>query len=484
VLRELLISPDPRAAAPTATLVVVAAHSRRDVVAARAAALAGAEVGRVLARREPSERPGSVVVVDLDSDSYPSLAWACAGDLPAHLRAAGAAVAGAVAKDAVVVLDDELPAWAGPAFAEGWLLGGYSFTLRSGEQKLKGSLTMPGAPADYEPVRALAEATATARDLANTPSNIKSPEWLAEQVRDACQAAGMTVTVMGPDELRRKGFGGVLAVGGGSARPPRLVVAERRGRRGAPTVALVGKGITFDSGGLSLKPATSMPLMKTDMAGAAAVTGALLASAAHPGASEGLRVVGVLPMAENMPAGSAYRPGDVITHFGGATTAVANTDAEGRLVLADALTYVRQRFRPDVVVDAATLTGAATSALSRLFGALFTDDEQLAEALLAAAADSGDRLWRLPLVAEYRASIESPLADIAQTATDRNTQAGAIVAALYLQHFAGDARWAHLDIAGPARAERASGDITVGATGYGVRLLTTWLQQGAAVAAA
>ncbi|NQU36546.1 MAG: hypothetical protein HQ526_02990 [Actinobacteria bacterium] len=242
--------------------------------------------------------------------------------------------------------------------------------------------------------------------------------------------------------------------------------------RRPPKVVLVGKGITFDSGGLSLKPAEGMPLMKTDMSGAGTVL-ATMSALRDLGVTA--NVTAVLACAENMPSGSAYRPGDVVRHFGGRTSEVFNTDAEGRMVLADALAYANARLRPDVIVDLATLTGAATLGLSRQYGALFADSDGLARRLLAAGDETSDRVWRLPLVPEYRSALDSEIADISHVSRE-SIGAGAITAALFLQEFVGDRRWAHLDIAGPARAEKTSGDKTRGATGFGVRLLLRWLQ--------
>jgi leucyl aminopeptidase len=229
-------------------------------------------------------------------------------------------------------------------------------------------------------------------------------------------------------------------------------------------VVLVGKGITFDSGGLSLKPTDGMVAMKADMAGAAAVIGVKV------------RVTGLVAAAENLPSGSAMRPGDVITHYGGRTVEVLNTDAEGRLVLADALAYAHAHLDPDVVIDLATLTGAATTALTRRIGALFSPDDRLAEALCAAGEAGGDRLWRLPLVEDYRPALDSPVADLAHVPRDRKVQGGAITAALFLREFTGGRVWAHVDMAGPGKIDADEHENTKGGTGYGVRLLLRWLE--------
>jgi leucyl aminopeptidase len=239
---------------------------------------------------------------------------------------------------------------------------------------------------------------------------------------------------------------------------------------------LAGKGITFDSGGLSLKPTESMKLMKTDMAGGAAVIAAMSALGRL---GVRARVTGLVAAAENMPSGSAMRPGDVVTHYGGRTVEVLNTDAEGRLVLADALAYADAVLAPDVMVDIATLTGAARIALGSTVGALYATDDVLAAALLAAGDASGEQLWRMPLAGDYRCALDSATADLAHIASSVNGaeagSPGSIVAALFLREFTGARPWAHLDIAGPARAAADDGEITKGGTGFGTRLLLRWL---------
>ena len=286
------------------------------------------------------------------------------------------------------------------------------------------------------------------------------------------ERCGLGIRVRGRDELEACGFGGILAVGAGSARPPRLIELSYEPDGWRTHVVLVGKGITFDSGGLSLKPSDGMKLMKTDMAGGAVVIAVMsvLASLGAP-----VRVTGLVAAAENMPSGSAMRPGDVIAHYGGRTVEVLNTDAEGRLVLADALAYADASLAPDVMVDVATLTGAARIALGTKVGALFTDDDDLAAALAAAGAASGEQLWRLPIASDYRDTLDSQVADLANIATRDYAGAGAIIAALFLREFCGGRRWAHLDIAGPARAGADDAEVTKGGTGFGTRVLLRWL---------
>lgn len=317
----------------------------------------------------------------------------------------------------------------------------------------------------------VAGAVATARDLANAPSAGKSPQWLAAEAQRLTAASGVQVRIWADDELATAGFGGILAVGGGSVRPPRLIELSYQPEAADSHIVLVGKGITFDSGGLSLKPNENMMLMKTDMAGGGAVI-AVMAALAELGVRS--RVTGLVAAAENMPSGSAYRPGDVLSQFGGTTVEVLNTDAEGRLVLADALAYAVAKLAPDQIVDIATLTGAARVALGGSHAALYANCDSLAEALLTAGQVSGDRLWRMPLEDGYLASLTSPVADLAHVARDHNP-AGSILAALFLREFVAGIPWAHLDIAGPGRSTADDGERSKGATGFGTRVLLRWL---------
>jgi leucyl aminopeptidase len=267
----------------------------------------------------------------------------------------------------------------------------------------------------------------------------------------------------------------VLAVAAGSAAPPRFVRVEHRpeGSDDTAPIVLVGKGITFDTGGLAVKPREGMVAMKTDMSGAAAVLAAVVAC---PAAGVRRRVVGLLPLAENALGAGSYRPGDVVRHHGGRTTEVVNTDAEGRLVLADAMAWADAHLDPAVLVDVATLTGAASLGLGRRHAALYSTDDALAAQLADAAAASGERAWRMPLVEDYRVAVDSAVADVRQAVTRPGYGAGSITAALFLREFAGGRPWAHLDIAGPARSDKEEHEVPKGATGYGARLLLRWLE--------
>ena len=399
---------------------------------------------------------------------------------PAALRRAGAALGRRCADGKVAVADlGTLEAGQGlVAFTEGVLLGGYQFSLRGafddgGEVRMLARDVEASAPA-LRRAEVVASAVAIARDLANTPSAGKSPQWLATEATRLTEGRGVTARVWPEDELAAAGFGGLLAVGSGSVRPPRLIELSYCPAGAQTHVVLIGKGITFDSGGLSLKPNDSMKLMKTDMAGGGVVI-AVMSVLASLGVR--CRVTGLIAAAENMPSGSAYRPGDVIYQFGGTSVEVLNTDAEGRLVLADALAYATARLAPDQVIDIATLTGAARIALGGTHAAVYATSDALAQSLLAAGQASGDLLWRMPLEDSYRCALESPVADLAHVATDHNP-AGSIVAALFLREFVAGLPWAHLDIAGPARSTAEDGEVSKGATGFGTRLLLAWLATG------
>jgi len=330
------------------------------------------------------------------------------------------------------------------------------------------------APVDVadatERAHKIADATSWARDLVNTPSNEKRPDALAARAADMAAAAGLNCEVIDHAAAREIGLNALVAVGAGSAVGPRLVLLEHRpsGAEGPPTV-IVGKGITFDTGGISLKPPAKMAAMKSDMAGAAAVYGTMrvLAEVDAP-----RWVVGVTPLAENMPSSAAYRPSDIIRAYDGTTIEVINTDAEGRVVLADALAYARKHYEPRCMVDLATLTGACVVALGSLAAGLMGTDDELCEALIAAGEATGERLWRLPAWRGYDKIIDSDVANVRNSA---GRDAGAVTAGMFLKRFVGNTPWAHLDIAGTAFLSKSTPYQPKGGTGFGVRLLTRWL---------
>ncbi len=357
---------------------------------------------------------------------------------------------------------------AAEAVALGFLLGSYAFDEYRSEPKERSNerLILVDAPDDIDTAVAraaiIAEGVSLTRDLVNLPAVAKPPETLAER---AAAISGLEVEIVEPDEAGKRGYGGLLAVAAGATNPPRMVLLRYEPEGAKASLALVGKGIVFDSGGLSIKPAKMMEEMKTDMAGAATVFGAMQAIAAL---NLPITVLGIAPLTENMTGGAAQRPGDVFTAYGGKTVEVLNTDAEGRLVLADGL-GVAVEADVDLIVDVATLTGAAKVALGGLIGAVLGNDDDAIESVLAAGRFAGEKWWQLPLEQEYRSKLDSSIADIQNIANDR--WGGAINAALFLAEFAGDATWVHLDIAGPARADKTEHYTTKGGTGFGVRTL-------------
>jgi leucyl aminopeptidase len=321
------------------------------------------------------------------------------------------------------------------------------------------------AAAGLEQGLALTHGVALARDLGNLPPNVCTPSHLADAARELSRRYRMKLTVLGREDMERIGMRTLLAVAQGSAEPPRFITIEYRGGPASQKpIALVGKGITFDTGGISIKPAAEMDEMKFDMCGAAAVLGALKAAGEM---RLPLNLVGAIPSTENMPGGRASRPGDIVKSLSGQTVEILNTDAEGRLILCDALTYV-ERFKPAAVVDIATLTGACVIALGHVATGLFANDEALARELTAAGDDACDRVWRLPLWEDYQEQLKSNFADFANIG---GRPAGAVTAACFLARFAKKHKWAHLDIAGTAWKSGKE----KGATGRPVPLLTQFL---------
>ncbi|MES2217946.1 MAG: leucyl aminopeptidase [Pseudomonadota bacterium] len=316
--------------------------------------------------------------------------------------------------------------------------------------------------------RAIAESVSFAKNLENLPSNICTPTFLAEQAKEfASQHKNITIKILEEAEMKKLGMGAFMAVTSGSAQPGKMVCLEYTGtdKKSAP-IGLVGKGITFDSGGISLKPPEAMISMKYDMCGAATVLGVFKAATLL---KLPINLVGIMAIAENLPSGTACKPDDIVTTLSGITVEILNTDAEGRLVLSDALTYC-ERYKPKIVIDIATLTGAAVIALGHHASALLTNDDELAQDLLTAGLESYDRAWRLPLWSDYQEQIKSPFADIANTG---GRTAGTITAACFLSRFTKKFRWAHLDVAGTAAMMMGGADRY--ATGRPIPMLTQFL---------
>ncbi len=375
------------------------------------------------------------------------------------------------------------PRWVGlePAMvvrtmAEGAVLANHVFDYYKDlrDKKPLKKIRLLVKPTDYQlygdmmsQIVRICRATHLARNWVNIPANDKRPEHFAEILMEAGNKAGLKTRLLDTLRLERMGCGAILAVAGGSQSPARMVVMEHfPNRKSAATVVLVGKGVTFDSGGLHLKGSQNLQGMKADMAGAATVAATMTVL---PGMELGLNVVGIMPLVENMPSGTALRTGDVIRTFSGKSVEVANTDAEGRLILADAIGYGLKTYDPVVIIDLATLTGACVVALGEKMAAVFTHDRELEKAIFQAGQDTFERCWPMPLPEDYKEYLKSNIADICNLPSTR--YGGAITAALFLKEFAGNSSWAHIDIAGPAFAKKGSAYCGPGGTGFGVRLL-------------
>lgn len=373
-----------------------------------------------------------------------------------------------------LVSDKKLVTTAAVAFA----LSNYQYSLKSDQKDKKPEFVIYGDfEAEIERADVLASAVWQARDLIHTPSNIKNPEWLAKQATAmVSQAKSSSISLSIKSGRAIKDFGGLVAVGNSSPIPgPRLIelTYAPKGSSAWPHVVLVGKGITFDTGGVSLKrPYDTMVGMKSDMAGAAAV---LCATVALARIKPKVKVTTLLMVAENALSATAQRPSDVIKHYGGTTVEVLNTDAEGRLVLADGLAYADLSLDPDYLIDVATLTGAATLGLGRQYAAMYTRKNSLAKRLFEVGNNVGEKVWHMPLVDDYAQALQSEVADLNHLADKMGFSAGSITAALFLEKFVGERNWVHLDIAGTGRSEVDAGENIKGGTGFGVRLLIEWL---------
>jgi leucyl aminopeptidase len=364
------------------------------------------------------------------------------------------------------------------AFATSAFLGHYTWTMKTTISTTNPEIEI--VTADAEPVnhaQVIARAICGARDLIHTPSNIKNPLWMANQAREVARENGLEISVLSGTALKE--FGGLRAVGNSSPHPgPRfihLTYTPKGGKNSSriPHAVLIGKGITFDTGGISLKrPYDTMTAMKSDMAGAAAIL-ATIGAVAKLGAK--VKVSALMMCAENALSGTSQRPSDVIKHYGGKTVEVINTDAEGRLVLADGLAFADINLDPDYMVDIATLTGAASLGLGRQYAAMYTRNKALAHTLTEIGERTGDRVWQMPLIDDYTDGLASDIADLNHTADKGHYGAGSVTAALFLEQFVGQRQWVHLDIAGTARSESDSGENPKGGTGFGVRLLVEWL---------
>jgi leucyl aminopeptidase len=399
----------------------------------------------------------------------------------ASLRQAGAALGrkgrgkATVISSICVASPDQLS-----AFAISVQLGAYIWTQKTGAtQELPQFLFATDKPEVIDDASVIASAISRTRDLIHTPSNIKTPLWMADEAQKIALENGLEIKILAGKELAE--FGGLRAVGNSSPKPgPRFVEVTyyprgmKKNIAALKHVVIVGKGITFDTGGVSLKrPYDTMMAMKSDMAGSAAALGAI--SALNHFQPQ-VHVTVLMMLAENALSGTSQRPSDVITQYGGKTVEILDTDAEGRLVLADGLAYADKNLDPDYIIDIATLTGSATLGLGRQHAAMYTRDEKLAKNFYDAGQRSGDRVWHMPLVDDYHEALESPIADLSHVTAKKKFSAGSITAALFLEQFAGERTWLHLDIAGVARSEGDVGENPKGGTGFGVRLLIEWLR--------
>ena len=426
---------------------------------------------------------GSIVelfVADEGRTTQVLLVGVGSGDEADWSKAGGALVARLLTSGATDVVADLSAAAASPQAAarfaaaaaqRGWRYDRYRTKLTDKQKVSLTTLTIAGAPegtdASWVAQDAVTQGLELTRNLVAAPPNILYPESFVEQVRESVEGLGLEIIVVDEDEMREHGMGALLGVSQGSVRDARILALKWNGAgEGDPTLALVGKGVTFDTGGISLKPGAGMEDMKWDMGGAGAVAGTMKALAARKAK---VNVVGVMGLVENMPDGNAQRPGDVVTSMSGQTIEILNTDAEGRLVLADAITWTQKTFRPKTIVDLATLTGAMIVSLGNEYGGLFSNEDGLADKLLAAGTATGDKLWRFPLSDTYNKLIDSPIADMKNVGP---RGAGSITAAQFIQRFVDDGvQWAHLDIAGMVWSDKAAATYDKGATGYGVKLL-------------
>jgi leucyl aminopeptidase len=429
----------------------------------------------------PTSKAGEIFEIPVSATDSPTdrIFLVAIGDQSGSaLRAAGAAI-GRKVRGKNLTVYSACAIKEVKAHAISMALGAWVWNLKTEKKKEEPQLLVGSKDKKVvEEAAAIAQAMCRARDLVHTPANIKTPAWMGKQAELFAKGTGLKVKIYSGTELKE--FGGLRAVGGSSPKPgPRMIEvsyqpkSKQKSVNALPHIVLVGKGITFDTGGISLKrPYDTMIAMKSDMAGSAAILATLTAlEELQPN----VRVTALMMMAENAISGTAQRPSDVIKHYGGTTVEVINTDAEGRLVLADGLAYADIKLDPDYLVDIATLTGAATLGLGRQYAAMYTRDVALAAQLSKAGEASGDRVWHMPLVDDYKDSLGSDIADFNHNASKGKYSAGSVTAALFLENFVGSRRWVHLDIAGTARSEVDAGENSKGGTGFGVRLLTEWI---------
>jgi leucyl aminopeptidase len=463
-----------------ALVLLVAEGDKPSGLWAEADAATGGAIARALAAAEFKGSKGktcTILAPGGDLTRVVAIGLGKTAELNARtLQDVGGSAVGALSRDATAaVAADQLQPAQAAEVALGAVLGTYRFdryrTKEKPEDKPRlASLTLlhadpAAAQTAWKPLAGVAGGVYVSRDLVSEPPNVLNPAEMAERCRKLSEL-GLQVEVLGPAELTKLGFGALLGVSQGSVNEPRMVVMKWNGAGGGTKpVAFIGKGVTFDTGGISIKPAGGMEDMKWDMAGAGAVVGLMAALA---GRKAKVDAVGLVGLVENMPSGSAQRPGDVVTSYSGQTIEVINTDAEGRLVLADVIWYCQQKFDPQFMVDLATLTGAIIIALGHEHAGLFSNDDALSEKLIAAGKETGEKLWRMPLDEAYDKQIKSEIADMKNIG---GRPAGSVTAAQFIKRFVNDKPWAHLDIAGMAWSSKDSPTVPKGATAFGVRLL-------------
>jgi len=480
-------------ARPTGDFALVLPSSGSSSPGLESLGAAKAGVAAALKRSRFEGDAGTVVETFLDSDGGRRLIVVGTGpkadDADTPEKFAGAAIARlltsgethAVIDLTGLKLDADAAARVALAAAlRGWRYDRYRTRIKEKQKVTLTTVTIVGAGKAAEErystrYAAVVEGVSLTRELVTEPANIIYPESFVERVTESVKGLGLEIQVLDRDQMAKLGMGALLGVAQGSVREPKMLVMKWNGGKAddAP-IAFIGKGVTFDTGGISIKPAQNMEAMKWDMGGAGAVAGAMKALA---GRKAKANVVGICGLVENMPDGNAQRPGDVVTTMSGQTVEVINTDAEGRLVLCDAMTWTQRTFKPKTMVDLATLTGAMVITLGHEYAGIFSNDETLAGQLIKAAGESGDKLWRQPLGDAYDRLIDSPIADMKNVGP---REAGSITAAQFLNRYVDDGvAWAHLDIAGMAWADKASATAEKGATGYGVRLLDQFVAETA-----
>ena len=435
----------------------------------------GADGSTLLYATAASLPAGQILLIGLGGDETTADGWRKVG---ARARKEAAAIG--AAELAILFTPDKDPESAAGAIVEGTLLASYQFNKYRSNAKAPAelrSLTLfrsglkisTAIKKSVEIAQTLIPSVFLARDLVNEPPSVATARFLGARAQEHCRGRGLTVEVWNKKKIEAMKLAGLLAVNRGSLEEPRFIrIHYTPGGKPKKRVALIGKGITFDSGGLSLKPSKSMETMKLDMAGGAAVIATM---ACLPKLGLDIEVTGYVPTTDNLPGHNAQKPGDVIRYLNGKTIEVLNTDAEGRLILADALALAAAE-KPDYMINLATLTGACMTALGTQVGGIFSNNQQLAERLLRSSQEAGEKLWQLPLVQEYKELIKSSVADMKNIG---GAHGGAITAALILQEFVGTTPWAHLDIAGPAFAESDNALCPKGGTGFGVRTLIKFL---------